>query len=72
MALISHCGVKGYGVQNVGLMEKLIMEEACSFFIYDGAKKEEGVCKNFAKWSNISYNRSQWVQYGNLKLSAPL
>ena len=36
---ISHCGVKGYGVQNVGLMEKLIMEEACSFFIYDGKKK---------------------------------
>ena len=38
---ISHCGVKGYGVQNVGLMEKLIMEEACSFFIYDGEKKRK-------------------------------
>ena len=40
---ISHCGVKGYGVQNVGLMEKLIMEEACSFFIYEGDKKKRNV-----------------------------
>ena len=39
--VVSHCGVKGYGVQNVGLMEKLIMEEACSFFIYDGEKKRK-------------------------------
>ncbi|CAN5611508.1 hypothetical protein BH23THE1_BH23THE1_23670 [soil metagenome] len=38
---ISHCGVKGYGIQNVGLMEKLIMEEACSFFIYVGAEKRK-------------------------------
>ena len=38
---ISHCGVKGYGVQNVGLMEKLIMEEAYSFFIYDREKKRK-------------------------------
>ena len=37
--IISHCGVKGYGVQNVGLIEKLIIEEACSFFIYDRDKK---------------------------------
>jgi hypothetical protein len=68
---ISHCGVRGYGVQNVGLMEKLIMEEACSFFIMT-EKKREGVCKNFSKWSNFSYNRSQWVRYGYLKLSTPL
>ena len=41
--IISHCGIKGYGVQNVGLMEKLIMEEACSFFIYDGDKKKRNI-----------------------------
>lgn len=38
---ISHCGVKGYGIQNVGLMKKLIMEEACSFFIYVGEEKRK-------------------------------
>ena len=36
---ISHCGVKGYGVQNVAIIEKLIREETCSFFIYEGEKK---------------------------------
>lgn len=37
--IISYCGVKGYGIQSVGLIEKLILEETCSFFIYDGDKK---------------------------------
>ena len=37
--LVSHCGVKGYGVQDILIIEKLIREEACSFFIYDGEKK---------------------------------
>ena len=36
---ISHYGVKGYGIQNVAIIEKLISENACSFFIYDGEKK---------------------------------
>lgn len=36
---ISHCGVRDYGIQTAGLMEKLILEEACSFFIYYGEKK---------------------------------
>ena len=36
---ISHCGVKSYGIQTVGIVEKLILEEACSFFVYDGEKK---------------------------------
>ena len=36
---ISHCGVIGYGIQNVGLIEKLIVEDACSFFAYDGKEK---------------------------------
>ena len=36
---ISHYGVKGYGVQSVAIIERLIMEETCSFFIYDGEKK---------------------------------
>ena len=34
--IISHCGVKGYGIQNIAIIEKLISENACSFFIYDG------------------------------------
>jgi hypothetical protein len=37
--IISHCGVKGYDIQNILVLEKLIREEACSFFIYDGEKK---------------------------------
>ena len=40
---MSHCGVKGYGVQNVAIIEKLIREKACSFFIYDGENKEKNV-----------------------------
>ena len=36
---ISHCGVKGYGVQNVAIIEKLIREEVCSFFTYDRDNK---------------------------------
>jgi len=38
---ISHCGVKGYGIQTIELMEKLIMEEVCSFFVYVGEEKKE-------------------------------
>jgi hypothetical protein len=38
---ISHCGVKGYGIQNVLIIENLIREEACSFFIHDGEKKKK-------------------------------
>jgi hypothetical protein len=41
--IISHLGVKGYGVQNVIIIEKLIREKACAFFIYDGEKKRN-VC----------------------------
>ena len=37
---ISHCGIKGYGIQNVELIEKLIMEESCSFFVYVGEEKK--------------------------------
>jgi len=37
--IISHCGVKGYDIQNVTIIERLIEEDACSFFIYDGQKK---------------------------------
>ncbi len=35
----SHCGVKGYGVQNIAIIERLIMEDTCCFFIYDGEKR---------------------------------
>jgi hypothetical protein len=36
---ISHCGVKGYGIQNVKMIRNLIQEGVCSFFTYDGEKK---------------------------------
>ena len=36
---ISHYGVKGYGVQSVAIIERLIMEKTCCFFIYDGEKR---------------------------------
>jgi hypothetical protein len=37
--IISHCDVKGYGFQSVAIIDRLIMEETCSFFIYDGEKR---------------------------------
>ena len=40
---ISHCGVKGYGVQDILIIEKLIMEETFTFFIYEGDKKKRNV-----------------------------
>jgi hypothetical protein len=36
---ISHCGVKGYGIQSIAIIWKLIREVTCFFFIYDGEKK---------------------------------
>ena len=39
--IISHCGVKDYGIQNVAIIERLIREETCSFFIYDGETKKK-------------------------------
>ena len=37
--IISHCGVKAYGVQNIAIIEKLIKEDTCSFFAYDKGNK---------------------------------
>lgn len=37
--IISHCGVKGYGIQPIAIINKLIKEETCSFFIYNGESK---------------------------------
>ncbi len=37
--IISQCCVRGYDIQNILIIERLIREEACSFFIYDGEKK---------------------------------
>jgi hypothetical protein len=37
--MISNYGVKGYGIQSIAIIEKLIREEACSFFTYDGENK---------------------------------
>ena len=39
--VVSYCGIKGYGVQDIAIIEKLIREEVCSFFIYDGEKKRK-------------------------------
>ncbi len=39
--IISHCGVKGYGVQDILIIEKLIREEICSFFIDDRKEKRK-------------------------------
>ena len=36
----SHCGVKGYGIQNIVVIETLIREGACSFFTYDRETKK--------------------------------
>ncbi len=38
---ITHCGIKGYSVQNIEVIEKLIREKTCSFFTYDGEKKRK-------------------------------
>jgi hypothetical protein len=37
--MISHCTVKGYGVQNVAIIERLIREKTGSFFILDKENK---------------------------------
>jgi hypothetical protein len=37
--MISHCAVKGYGIQPIAIIEKLIREEPCSFFIFDKENK---------------------------------
>ena len=39
--IISHCNVKGYGIQDVSTIERLISEDACSFFVYVGEEKKE-------------------------------
>ena len=44
---ISHYGVKGYGVQSVAIIERLIMEETCSFFMYDGEIRRKVYARTF-------------------------
>ena len=44
---ISHCCVKGYGVQNIEVIEKLIKEKTCSFFVYDRENKFNVYAKTF-------------------------
>ena len=56
---MSHCGVKGYDIQDISIIERLIREEACSFFTYDRETKRECIYKNIPGWNNISYNQSQ-------------
>ena len=38
---ISHCGVKGYGIQDISTIEKLLEKETCSFIDYDGGIKKK-------------------------------
>ena len=38
--IISHCGVKGYGIQDIAIIGKLIREVTCCFFIYNREKKK--------------------------------
>ena len=38
--IISLYDVKGYGIQNAELIEKLILEESCSFLVYVGEEKK--------------------------------
>jgi hypothetical protein len=38
--MISHCGVKGYGIQSIEIIEGLIREGICSFVAYDGIDKK--------------------------------
>ena len=59
--IISHCGVKGYGVQPIALIDKLIREKTCSFFILDKENKLILYSKTSPQWNNISYNRSPWI-----------
>lgn len=37
--MISHYGVKGYGIQNIAIIENLIREQSCSFFTYERENK---------------------------------
>ena len=43
---ISHCGVKGYGIQSIEIIEKLISEDTCSFFVYKGESKKKVYTKS--------------------------
>jgi hypothetical protein len=36
---ISHCGVRGYGVQHIALVENLLAKKICSFFVIDGEER---------------------------------
>ena len=44
---ISHCGVKGYGIQSIEIIEKLISEDTCSFFAYKGENKKKVYTKYY-------------------------
>ncbi len=51
--IISHCGVKGYGVQNVAIIERLIREDTYSFFIRDGEKKRNVYARTSSNGSSF-------------------
>jgi hypothetical protein len=39
--IISHYGVKGYGIQSIEIIDNLIREETCAFVAYDGEDKKD-------------------------------
>jgi hypothetical protein len=51
--IISHCGVKGYGVQPIAIIDKLIREDVCSFFTYDGEKKRKVYARTISSGAPI-------------------
>ena len=66
--IISHCGVKGYGIQNVTIIEKLIIEKTCSFFIYDAETKKMNVYIRTSP-NGATYLTTDPNGFGNNKLN---
>ncbi len=69
--ILSHCGVKGYGVQNVLIIEKLISEEACNFFIYEGENKRNVYARTSPKGTIFLTIYPNWLDMNTLN-SLPL
>ena len=44
--MISHCGVKGYGIQSIEIIQNLIREGICSFVAYDKENKKNVYTKS--------------------------
>lgn len=51
--MISHCGVKGYGVQPIAIIVKLIEEGVWSFCTYDGENKLNVYAKTYPNGTTL-------------------